>query len=409
MSALILRALSALLATCAWPSRRRPSPPLPDSHTDNHTDNHTDPLLDSNAFPHLLDAIIAASEPYELMAFRQVSKGARSCADAVLFAHVAIVALNNYPLVEYWAPDMRTRLPLQPRMDAECIDHSAKLTHTRALDIYFDGRCFSGYSARVFRRYQWCEGPPWPAATLLKNPDIVRRADASMPHPPTTILVDYIDLTAPLSTGMEFIHATGECTDYVLHLSFAQHSNVEPTSLRLRGAKRSHNIRNITLILSPQGEAYGDYSRRKGWVDRFDVLLPLMQTLVPWLAGGARLTIVGAEQCHPIYIGLMAGTTLYPGRQPLHDRTIRCLSGISEMGEGIAIPPVWQGALRSRVYEIPVADAEFGSSADENWHWNRNEVDRAHEVAETMLFVTFDEWRAEQDGVVAQWRPAKSV
>ncbi|BEJ13022.1 hypothetical protein CspHIS471_0301960 [Cutaneotrichosporon sp. HIS471] len=404
MSALVLRALSALLATGAWPRRRRTSaPPL--------SDNNNDPLLDSSAFPHLLDLTIAASEPYELMALRQTSKSARSRADAVLFAHVAIIALD-YPLVEYWAPDMRTRLPLQARMDTECIDHSAKLTHTRVLDIYPAGARGSGPAATpAFLRAQWSLlGGPWPASTLLKNPDIVRRADASMPHPPTTILVDYIDLAAPNPPDQGFIHASGECTDYVLHLSFAQRSDVHPRGLMLRGAKRSHGVRNITLILSPQGEGDGDYDHLEGRADRFDVLLPFLHSLVPWLAGGARLTIVGAEQCQPLYIGIAAGTPIESRRQRRHRRMRGYLAGIREMEEdGIAIPPALQSALRSRVYEISVADAVFGRSADENWHWDRSEVDRAHEVAETMLVVTFDEWRAEQDSVVAEWRPALSV
>jgi hypothetical protein len=214
----------------------------------------------------------------------------------------------------------------------------------------------------------------------------------------------------PNPSDQGFIHASGECDDYVLHLSFAQ-SHGYPRGLMVRGAKRSHGVRSITLVLCPQGEGE-DFAVPEGRVDRFDVLLPFLHSLVPWLAGGARLTLVGAERCHPLYIGIAAGTPVESRRM----RRRRRMSGYpggaeGEMDDGgrDTISPALQSALRSRIYEISVADANFLRSADENWHWDRSEVDRAHEVAETTRVVTFEEWRAEQDSLVAEWRPALTV
>ncbi|CAK9782618.1 hypothetical protein CC85DRAFT_300894 [Cutaneotrichosporon oleaginosum] len=411
MAALVLKALSKLLATGTWPRRRRAVPVAKHHEPDHEPDSDPDPLLDSSAFPHLLDLIIAASLPHELMALRQTSKGARSRADAALFSHVAIIALD-YPTVEYWAPDMQTRLPLQPRMDADWIDHAAKLTHTRTLDIYPAGARGSGPAATpAFVRGQWALGA-WPPATLLHNPSIVRRADTSMPHPPTTTLVDYIDLSSPNPPDQGFIHASGECVDYVLHLSFVQSSNSFPRGLMMRGAKRSHGVKSVTLVLCPQGDGDDEeYEYLAGRADRFDVLLPFLHSLVPWLAGGASLTLVGVERCQPYYIGIASGHPIESRRQRRRNRTRRIFGGNDhvEVDVGGTISPQMTNAMRARLYEISVADATFGRSVEENWHWDRSEIDRAHKVSETMRVVTFDQWRAETDSIVAEWRPKLSL
>lgn len=375
-------------------------------------DDGAPPILDSGAFPHLLDGIIAASAPRELIALRQTSTAARRQADAVLFQHVALVALD-YPVFEYWnGADLSVRLPLEPLLDATNADHKARLAHTRALDIYPAGaRSTSPAATPTIYRAHWASGV-WPPATLPSGVelDVVRRADTTLPHPRAATLVDYIDLTDPDPPDAGFIHASGEYDSYVLHLSFVQQPDKHPRGLVVRGAKRSHGIKNVTLVLAPVGDGFEhvDYGAllASGRADRFDVLLPFMHSLVPWLAGGAQLTLVGAERCHPLYIGVTPDFPVESRRR----RRWRLRGYLGDDGSAAeTISEALKTALRSRVYEISVADANFGRSQDENWHWDRNEFERVHEIAESVVVVGYDEWLAEQDKLVGEWCPSLPV
>lgn len=376
-------------------------------------------LLDSRAFPHILDTVIAASGPHELIAFRQTARDAQRQADAQLFAHVAMVALD-YPFVEYWSGvDMSVRLPVQPRGDAlTSPEYAARLAHTRALDLYPAGaRSTSPAATPTIFRAEWASRV-WPASLLTSESEalsVVRRADSTMIHPPADTLVDFINLADPSPPDAGFIHASGEFKHYVLHLAFSQESHNLPRGLVVRGAKRSHALENVTIVLAPEAESDlldGDFelAHEAGRGDRYDVLLPFMHSLVPWLAGGAKLTLVGAERCHPLYLGLAPGTPIESRRMRRRRRLWGApgFFGPLKVG-GELISPALAAALRSRVYEISVADANFGRSADENWHWDRSEVERAQQVAGTMIIVGYDEWSREQDRLVAEWSPALPI
>lgn len=329
------------------------------------------------------------------MALRQTCRAVREQADALLFAHVAFAALAH-PHMEYRSgQDLSLRLPLYRQTNlATLVLWQRQLSRTRFIDIYTSEMEASSpcISPKPNERCQW-EPEVFPPEGL----EIVRRAHRTIRPPSAHALIDYVDLMEsdprPIWVDSIFRH-------YILHLAFVQ-CRTRPRQVSLRHGNGIAWISSVTIVLAPES----DLSVHRRWWRPCDLLSELMEGVKQWLARGAHLTIVGAERCHPTYLGL--SKTAWREVRSARVQTEGLNEELSASADEADSHIDW--AIRSRLGDIllghaPPFEDTSNPMAMEDWEtwWHPLRMAWA-----TMEVVGYDEWCAFEGEHIAGWRPAK--
>lgn len=245
--------------------------------------------LDHTAYPHLLDAIFAASDHGALLGLRSANRAFRDRADSTLFAHISVHVADDTvylhsPSPSFSSPALR-RLPSLPfpalASKKRQAALAAKLAHTCTLDLHAP---LPVEYAAWFRQYRTVRRAPLAAGTLL----------------PAHTYVEYLDLST-VGRGLAgewMADVPDRLRRSVIHLSWRRcdmdvRKIVNMTPCIPRGVE-------IVIVLEPAGEV-GEKEP--------NVLKEVMR--VASRIPRAAVTIVGLERLSPAELGLTSWEGTY--------------------------------------------------------------------------------------------------
>ncbi|BEI87956.1 uncharacterized protein CcaverHIS019_0106740 [Cutaneotrichosporon cavernicola] len=248
--------------------------------------------LNHSAYPHLLDAIFAASDHRALLALRSASRVFRDRADSILFKHVSVHVADDtvylrVPSGSFSAPTLINlpSLPF-PALASKRAQSSlaAQLTHTRTLDLH--APLPVEYCAWI-RQYQTVRRSQLSDGTVL----------------PSHTYVEYLDLSsAPRGLAGEWmLDIPAGLRRSVIHLSW-QRSSCSAVRRMVQMQPCIPRHVDVVILLEPYGEV-GDKA--------LNVLKEAMRVArrvaSKCVASKCVVSIVGLERLSPTELGLSEG------------------------------------------------------------------------------------------------------
>ncbi|KAL1412291.1 hypothetical protein Q8F55_000035 [Vanrija albida] len=303
-------------------------------------------MIDHNAYPHIIECILGYSSLDTLVAFRSTSRRFRDQITAQLLSHAVLRRFpdrdNAYgfrlPPTSTLAPEYK--LPFVPE-------------YVRTLDL-------------VAFAYAHCGQPVLdkPDSDLVDRFELhtLRRlgntaqAPGSNCFPNVHTVVDYVDMSVlsgyedpeidlPLRAQRHIVHFTWDPSKNILnsmHVFGAVNQYPRQHTGHTREIPCRSDVREFVVVLWPAGQTTpadnlrgqaravpllsGPTPRAMDWsvirmspARRLRPLFELVYQLVPSLAAGATLTVVGVERCPPCHLSGVEGRGGAEGRIPLVD------------------------------------------------------------------------------------------
>lgn len=313
--------MSKLASSSAYPT------PPPSAHSSPLSSPSQLPCqaLDHNAFPHLLDAVIAAAPPASLLALRATSRACHAAATRRLYAHV--VVSGHTPLSSI---TIRTPGPCSltlggvgwgARNDVDPEIKPLVATHTRVLSLasHVDERILDGLASLFNAR---------PTIRVLSPAFGTRLGILASSAPPIVIFAPLLEL-CHLPIPLALPRFTERM---VLNISFSEDTAARArkpaTGWVLARLAEAHGVKELVVVFTRLAGVSRHASPLSGWGSDSGLRLGLLDHLISSIAAQVRWTrcmFVDLAEVDPEIVGLvpdMPGTEVVKAVQRVVDVAI---------------------------------------------------------------------------------------